>query len=301
MKEPVILDFDKSAGPIANALAIDLQAWQERMRFACSWRYFREMATLLDHRLPRAYGPVLLGSGDYHHISHLLVCRMQRLLAGRGLTVVVIDNHPDNMRFPFGIHCGSWISHTAALPFVDHVHVIGITSQDIGPCHAFENRLLPLYRSRLTYWSTGVNVKWAHRIGLKQAFFDFANVEDLVSAFISEQYHQSQPVYLSIDKDALAPDCLRTNWDQGVMQERHVTDLLMALGPRLKGCDITGDVSDYSYSSPLKRLLSRLDGQQPVSPNDLPDWQRQQRAFNSRILGILSRYMEDLGVTDQSA
>ena len=63
---------------------------------------------------------VLLGSGDFHHLSLPLVeleARRQRSRAG-SLRVVVLDNHPDNMRFPLGVHCGSWVGRAAALPGV---------------------------------------------------------------------------------------------------------------------------------------------------------------------------------------
>ena len=63
-----------------------------------------------------------MGSGDFHHVSYLLIERLRRL--GRQIQVVVFDNHPDNMRYPFGIHCGSWVWHVSRLPFVERVHVV---------------------------------------------------------------------------------------------------------------------------------------------------------------------------------
>src|SRR5258708_28144195 len=47
-------------------------------------------------------------------------------------------SHPDNMRFPWGVHCGSWVRRVALHPAVSHVHVAGITSGDIGRAHRSE-------------------------------------------------------------------------------------------------------------------------------------------------------------------
>lgn len=40
---------------------------------------------------------------------------------------------------------------TLPLAQISHVHVVGITSADIGRAHAWENRLGPLLRGRLSY------------------------------------------------------------------------------------------------------------------------------------------------------
>jgi hypothetical protein len=49
--------------------------------------------------------------------------------------VVVLDNHPDNMRFRLACIAARG-RRVAMLPTVAHVHVVGITSADIGPRHA---------------------------------------------------------------------------------------------------------------------------------------------------------------------
>ncbi|MBS0582701.1 MAG: hypothetical protein JSS42_06310, partial [Proteobacteria bacterium] len=103
---PVILDFDRSVGELPDALTIDLADWQEAIRFGCGNRTMEALARKLDAELPRDYGTVFMGSGDFHHLSWPLI---RRLRDRERFQVVVFDNHPDNMRFPFGIHCGSWV------------------------------------------------------------------------------------------------------------------------------------------------------------------------------------------------
>lgn len=291
MKNPVILNFDNSVGTFDRALDIDLGEWQDTIRFSTKWTDFQRLENELQRQLPDDYGPIFLGSGDYHHVSQLLIKQRYKRLENDKLTVIVIDNHPDNMRYPFGIHCGSWISHAAALPFVDHIHVVGITSGDISIKHAVENRLKPLISKKLTYWSTGVNVGWAALLGLKSAFQTFDNIDDMMSAFISSIYKVGHPIYLSIDKDALSPRFIHTNWDQGEMETRHLTDLITNLGKKLIGCDITGEVSNYTYKNFWKRLMSQLDGQSIVPENSLIKWQEEQHQLNSRLIEMLAPYL----------
>lgn len=288
--QPLILDFDNSVKPLENETRFALEHYQETIRFAATMGNYKKLGDDLDKRLTATSQPIFLGSGDYHHISHLLIARQAKLLGDKRLTVVILDNHPDNMRYPFGIHCGSWVSYTAALPFVDHVHVLGITSNDIGIAHAVENRLKPLMKNKLTYWSTGVNVKWASFVGLKHNFMSFDNIDDLVSAFISAQICQNKPIYLSIDKDVLSKQTIKTNWDQGQMEMRHLQDLIVALSPYIRACDVTGEVSDYRYKSLGKRLMSKLDGQSPVPVDQLDTWQEEHRAFNQMLLKLFERF-----------
>src|SRR5260221_14790211 len=113
MTAPVVLDFDGSVGPLPDAVVLPLGAWQERIRFGCGMRTYREFARVLDRALPAGHGAVFLGSGDFHHVSHALIARR---CPPRRVKVVVLDNHPDNMRFPFGIHCGSWVRRGAGPP-----------------------------------------------------------------------------------------------------------------------------------------------------------------------------------------
>ena len=144
---PVILDFDGSVLPVAEGeRRIPLGSWQEAIRFGCTRRAFSALEAHLEGVLPVDCGCAFMGSGDFHHVTLIPLRRLCRRLPPASLDVVVFDNHPDNMRYPFGIHCGSWVSHAALLPSVRRVHVIGITSGDIGLAHAWENRLTPFLR-----------------------------------------------------------------------------------------------------------------------------------------------------------
>lgn len=284
MHKPVVLDLDGSVGALPGRLVLPLRECEEAIRFGCSLSTLRRFAADLRETLPREHGTVFLGSGDFHHLTWPLV---QRVPGTSGFQVVVLDNHPDNMRFPFGVHCGSWVRRVAMLPRVSHVHVVGITSSDIGRKHAWENYLGPLRAGKLTYWSTGVDTRWADTIGLGARFRAFPSSQAMVDAFVSLQAHSTEPVYLSIDKDAYAPEVAMTNWDQGTLSESGGEAVLATLRGRVIGSDVTGEISRYTYASWWKRKLSAMDGQESIDEARLATWQAQQHALNLRLLAAI--------------
>lgn len=280
----VVLDLDGSTGPLPGRLVVPLAHLQEALRFGCSLATLRRFRQALDDTLPEAHGTVMLGSGDFHHLSWPLV---ERVAGPAPFQVVVLDNHPDNMRFPFGVHCGSWVRRVALMPRVSHVHVVGICSNDIGRGHAWENYLAPLRRGKLSYWSAGVDTGWAARAGLGHAFHAFDDVASMTQAFCAHQRMQPQPTYLSIDKDVFAQDVARTNWDQGRMQLEHAAAIIRSLHGGLVGSDITGEISVYRYRSWWKRRLSAIDEQPVVDDASLDAWQRQQHELNLELLAMM--------------
>ena len=284
-RDPLILDFDSSIGELPGATVIALNDWQEAIRFGCTLGTFNNLRKHLDAHMPADYGTVLMGSGDYHHLTWPLVERQR----GKGpFQVVVFDNHPDNMRFPWGIHCGSWVRKVAMLPFVSHVHVVGITSGDIGAKHAWENYLQPLRAGKLSYWCMDVDVAWAARLGLSEAFRRYDDPDALTAAFVTQLRTAPQATYLTIDKDAFSIDTARTNWDQGRIEEHHAMEIIEALRGRIIASDINGEVSAYSYRTWWKQWLSGMDGQTPVPQSELDAWQAQQRALNTRLLAAIA-------------
>ncbi len=292
---PVVLDLDRSVGALPGELRIDLSAWQEGVRFGCGLPRMRRFAGALDACLPPfdRHGTVFIGSGDFHHVSAPLVRRCLRaggFDAARPLRLVVLDNHPDNMRFPFGVHCGSWVRRVALMPEISQVIVAGITSPDIGAGHAWENYLRPLASGKLCYWSSGVDTAWGRRLGLGRAFRGFGSVAELATTLAATLAADPRPTYLSIDKDVFAPEVVRTNWDQGRLDERQALAVVAALRGQLAGSDVTGDVSSYRYRTAWKRWLSAGDGQDTViDAATLRQWQFGQAALNRRLLAALSQ------------
>ena len=284
-KRPLILDFDNSVLSLAaGETRLPLAAWQENIRFGCSWQEFNRLGEYLARILPEEYGCVFTGSGDFHHLTFFLLPEaFRRARAGTAVDLVVCDNHPDNMRYPFGLHCGSWISHAAALACVRHVHVLGICSPDITLPHAWENRLTPFLNRKLTYWSVNRRAGWLGLIGRKESCREFSSAGDLLDAFLPI-LDAAPSVYLSIDKDVLGANYVTTNWDQGLFINAHLEAVIKACAGRIVGADICGDVSEHLYASWFRRFLSHLDGQRRLSQNELLAAQKKQVIINSLLL-----------------
>lgn len=282
-RQHVVLNFDNSAGIPRNAINIDLAEWQETIRFGCKWKQFQQLEDQLSQQLPESkdLGCVLMGSGDYHHITQLL---LNRLKNDELIHLIVCDNHPDNMRYPFGIHCGSWVYWASRLPQVARIDVIGISSEDISLKHAWENHWSPLFKGKLHYWGIQQNASWTKWIGAKQSWHSFTHPDQLMSEFLDELESCNLPIYLSIDKDVLSKEVVMTNWDQGHFLEKHLQDLIWASAGRLIGTDITGDVSAFHYQNRFKRFLSESDGQSEPTQSEIEAWQVHQQELNLRLV-----------------
>ena len=279
--KPRILDFDGAVLPLADERRIPLGDWQEAIRFGCPKRVFSRLDAELGEFAEMSCDTVFLGSGDYHHLSHLLISRYARL--GRPLQVVLFDNHPDNMRYPFGIHCGSWVWHVSRLPFVSQIHVLGITSRDVEAAHGWENHLRNLRSGKVCYWCVGRDLGWMKSVGITQSR-SFVSTAEMLDAFSGVTSRTTEPIYLTIDKDVLSPEDVHTNWDQGVMRLSELQSAIALFRARIIGSDVTGEVSVYQYQSRFKRLLSGLDGQAEINGTELARWQAEHQAINQQLL-----------------
>lgn len=285
-RENVVLNFDDSTGLLESSFVLDLQQWQEEIRFGCSWKQFNQLATYLEEKLPSVneLGCVLMGSGDYHHITQALLSRIHT-----PIHLIVCDNHPDNMRYPFGIHCGSWVYWASRLPNIHRIDVIGICSSDISLKHAWENHWSPLYKGKLHYWSIHQNPSWMKWIGAANNTHVFDSADELMKCFLKTLDGIKIPRYLSIDKDVLSQKEVQTNWDQGEFLYSHLEQLIQACDKNLIGADITGDVSAFQYKSKFKRFLSESDGQEEPEIEQIKLWQIDQIKMNQKLVDLLQK------------
>lgn len=283
---PLVLDFDHSVKKLTDdEIRLELGHWQQTLRYGCSWPDLRRFE--LCHPLPPDMGCLFTGSGDYHHLS-LMPLKKLAEAEGPPLTVVVCDNHPDNMRYPFGVHCGSWVRWAAAMKGISHIHVLGITSRDVGWAGAWENNWRPLFSGRLTYWCVGRKPSWLKLAGRGQSGRSFETADELLESFTREN-SQLRRVYLSIDKDVFGPETVTTTWDQGLWEKRHLAGLIAHLAGGLAGVDVTGEVSAFNYQGIFKKTLTWLDGLEQPDQSKLEAWQTEQQKLNLEILAMLKK------------
>ena len=156
MAPVLILNFDGSVQPFPGAETVELRGKEEAIRYGCGHGALQDLECHLRPILASRPKLAFMGSGDFHHVSYLLIKQLASLETP--IQVLVFDNHPDNMRYPFGIHCGSWVRHVSQLPFITRVLVAGIASTDVEPGHVWENYLTPLYSGKVVYFCVNRNL-----------------------------------------------------------------------------------------------------------------------------------------------
>ena len=279
-----LFDFDSSLPSSIAEEIVELSSWQETIRFGCSMKSLDDLSKLFRGKSLKSPTISFLGSGDFHHLSYLLLRDYQ---VSGPIHVVVFDNHPDNMLFPFGIHCGSWVYHAAKLPQVSRITVIGITSCDIHGLHLAENHLGFLRSGKVEYFCFSQVSKAATLLSLG-AIKDMRSLiekpDDLIATIRAQDPGK---IYLSIDKDVLSSSELKTNWDQGVLNKSLLLRWIDELSPYVCAADITGEISQYSFQTPWKKFLAALDGQSSSAIENLSKLQAAHAHFNNELKGIL--------------
>lgn len=234
---------------------------------------------------------VFAGSGDFHHVTPLLLERAVER-AGEPVTVLHFDNHPDWARFAPGRHCGSWVGWAARLEGVRQVVTVGVTSPDVGPRKAAEGDLALVAEGRLELFAwtapdgaaelSVAGRSWPTVAGIGEAAF-----LDRLDATL-----KTRAIYITIDKDVLRREEAATNWDQGQASLAFVEAAVRraARGRRIVGADIVGDWSPPRYgrgpSAWLKRGEAFLDqprrGPEPATADEVNE------AANLRLLALFA-------------
>ncbi|MFO1149053.1 MAG: hypothetical protein U1E62_11820 [Alsobacter sp.] len=235
---------------------------------------------------------VLLGSGDFHHLTAALLERVET-----PLTLVHVDNHPDwAWTFPER-HCGSWINAALGLPDVRRVITIGCCSDDLAHPDRAGVNLAALRSGRLamhpwhrpaTRLRGPADPVPGHVVAEGELVWTNlcdTSLEEAAAGVLAGI--PTRDVWISIDKDVLAPAEAATNWDQGAMPLDWLTGLVEAVAAshRILGVDLCGDFSPAAHRHPMKWFEARMD-QPHGAPPDL--------SVNARTNGRLLDLLETL-------
>ncbi len=147
-----------------------------------------------------------IDSGNYHYMSALFLRQISE-----PFSLIVLDHHPDMQRPMFDIlSCGGWVADVLENnEYVRDVHIIGADRKLIDE--------------------------------LEDTVRDKAHFYDI---YDGELPNTDYPVYLSIDKDVISDDELRTNWDQGEASMDYVISFakdLLTSGRKVLAVDICGE------------------------------------------------------------
>lgn len=209
--------------------------------------------------LPTGTGPDLIfaGSGDFHHVSPLLIARAVEASGGKPLTVLHFDNHPDWVRFENGMHCGSWVARAARLPGVARVITVGVCSGDIhrpetkrADLSLIQDRRVELYPYVAPDGGPVFQVGdqgWPSIEALGEAAF-----AELLASRI-----ETDAIYVTVDKDVLRAEDAVTNWDQGRLSLTGLSAMVRAAANKAQivGMDVVGDWSPPRYGPDLLSAL----------------------------------------------
>jgi len=217
-----------------------------------------------------------LGSGDCHHLTLLLLQALSE--SARPATLIVIDNHPDWFVVPPRYHCGNWVSGALRLPWLREAILLGQDSPDLrGACFwraPFRElrrgrvSLFPYGRSRIRvpfWWPRTVAGAAASTRRWYGVELSFQTVQQVGARRLFDEVASrvaGQRVYLSIDKDCLAPPYAATDWEQGrlSLDELRYGIQRVREAATLVGADVCGE----SAPGPLRGFWKRLDAARPT-------------------------------------
>ncbi len=215
--------------------------------------------------------PCFLGSGDFHHISEILISRIDQPVC-----LFVFDFHPDWDILPPRFACGSWINQALKNRNITKCILIGAGSQDLSfpalqaaNLSALASGRLEIYPyrhkpSRLYFRHVAQNQSITVQKGIfsNKIIWNQLENEDLAVFFLKLiKRLPAHKVYVSIDKDCLRCDYALTNWEEGFLQLEQLLTMLRLIRENLDiiGLDVAGDYSVPRISGRIKAAISKFD------------------------------------------
>ena len=242
----------------------------------------RDIATSLPYGGGRDTVVTFMGSGDFHHVSALLIELISEKQEAP-FTIIHFDNHPDWVHFSGGMHCGSWVNRALASSKVSKVITLGVCSKDLK---------WPQFKgANLKAWQEGkiVLLPW-HSTGAQFSKDNIENISEAQLLTSLDRLITTNNVYITIDKDVLSQQDAITNWDQGRMPLPRLLTIIRHILARhhAVGIDINGDYSTPHYSGKLHHtVLKKLEALIDQPKQDISNATAINQASNLAILGTL--------------
>ena len=185
---------------------------------------------IADAGITDARGIHFFDNGNFHYMSKIWTDMVQE-----PFSLVVFDHHPDMQEPRFGniLSCGGWVKKVLEEnKFVNNVVIIGVA-----------DHLVDEIRAEL---SQAVDAEILDKVTfIRESELSAVTLERRSPDKVYSTFHipHSTPVYISIDKDALAPAYAVTNWDQGSLDVATLKEIITNLAEKYKilGVDICGE------------------------------------------------------------
>jgi len=213
----------------------------------------------------------LIGSGDFHHVSSLLIEQFQEPIG-----VIIFDHHPDWNMLPPRFGCGSWVTNILRKDNVKKIILLGVSSGDISSFWVQSGNLNFLKGNRVEIYPyqhgptvtflknvpDNVSIRIERGIFHNKIYWDELknrNLRYFIPRLIDRL--ETKKVYVSIDKDCLNSENSLTNWEEGsfTLDELLVMLKLIKESLDIVGLDITGDYSIPQVNNKFKAICSLLD------------------------------------------
>ena len=182
------------------------------------------------NRAETAPGIHFFDNGNYHYMSKLWTDRVHE-----PFSLIVFDHHPDMQPPRFGgiLSCGGWVLEVLKNnPFVQNVTLIGVA-----------DHLVDEIRQEITSLSSDSRSDIAHILD-KVTFVKESELSSItLEGAFKRPIGSTDSIYISIDKDALAPAYAATNWDQGSLDVATLKNIIVSLAEshKILGIDICGE------------------------------------------------------------
>ncbi len=230
---------------------IDARLWGPRLRFCAPAAEMEGFAAACLAPWP-ATRFVVYGSGDFHHVSALLVRRQPE-----PLTLVSFDNHPDWDIRPPRWCCGSWINRALDWAHVERVAVWGCGNFECWGWHRLTGNLRAVRSGRLSVhpWADERSAADQTRPGA----ITRADWRERFLAFAAGLAGRS--IYVTVDLDGLRAGEAVTNWENGRFAAEDVCWALdqLARAGRIVAGDVCGAYSPATYARRFQRFASETD------------------------------------------
>ncbi|MBR6943281.1 MAG: arginase family protein [Fibrobacter sp.] len=181
-------------------------------------------------------------NGNYHYMSKLWTDRIQH-----PFTLIVFDHHPDMQPPRFGgiLSCGGWVLEVLENnKFIQNVVIIGV-----------KDELVETVREE---FSQAGDTEILNKV-------TFVKESELgkdipLSSFVNQRSGLSSNIYLSIDKDALAPAFAATNWDQGSLTLDALKNYITSFtaNHKILGIDICGERA-HDFEGDANHTVQKAD------------------------------------------
>lgn len=224
-----------------------------------------------------------LGSGDFHHISHILINQFEE-----PFSLIIFDFHPDWDTLPPRVACGSWLSQTLKNKNILKCILIAVSSSDIsswwiqsGSLGSLKSDRVEIYpyahKPSLAFFKRipeNISMKIEKGLFYNKIYWNELKGKNLTEFLLSLLKRiPTKQVYVSIDKDCLKKEYALTNWEEGYISLEEFLLMLKLIKENLDiiGMDITGDYSRICLAGNCKRFFSKLDHPKEINAKEFPE------------------------------